>query len=298
MPDACHSFLPRNKLMNAGEIERISAEFIKLGVTKIRLTGGEPLLRKDFEEIINRLSKFPVELLLTTNGLLINKYLETIISAGISTVNVSLDSLNPETFFKITQHNRFHHVWNNILLLLKNNIRVKINTVAVKGYVENEIFDFINLTKELPLHVRFIEFMPFNGNKWNFTKVVTSESLLQLVTKEYDIVKLRDEPNATAKKFKVIGNEGTFAFITTMSNQFCSDCNRLRLTAEGKIKNCLFGKEEFDILSLHRNGKSIVDLIQQAVRNKQSAMGGQFEKGYEHTDASTIYNRSMVSIGG
>lgn len=298
MPDSCYALLPQHKLMTAVEIESIAAEFIELGVSKIRLTGGEPLVRKDFADIVHRLSKLKIELLLTTNGVLIHKYIDALLSAGISTVNVSLDSLQPETFSQITQRNQFQQVWNNILLLLKNNVRVKINVVAVKGIIEKEIFDFINLSKELPLHIRFIEFMPFAGNNWDSSQVVTATQMLGLIQQKFDMVKLKDEPHATAKKYKVIGYEGTIAFITTMSNQFCGECNRLRLTAEGKIKNCLFGKEELDLLATLRKGEPITPLILQSIENKHAALGGQFSKDFEKINANEIFNRSMMAIGG
>lgn len=298
MPDVCSSFLTQDKIMTAQEIEHIAVEFIKLGVNKIRLTGGEPLVRNDFEDIVRRLSKYNIELLLTTNGVLIDKYFNSILAAGITSVNVSLDSLNRESFFKITHKDKFNEVWRNILLLLKHNFRVKLNVVAVNGVVEKEIFDFIGLTKELSLHVRFIEFMPFAGNKWSKNKVVTSVQMLKWVEQSYDIIKLKDEPHATSKKYKVVGHEGTFAFITTMSEQFCGECNRIRLTADGKMKNCLFGKDEIELLTTLRKGDSIIPLIIQSVNAKHAALGGQFDNNYNEIVPDKIINRGMFSIGG
>jgi len=284
--------------MSAAEIETIASVFVGMGVRKIRLTGGEPLVRNDFNDILFRLAKFNTELLLTTNGSLIHRHLQALKDAGITSVNVSLDSLRPAVFEKITRRDRFPRVWDNIMLLLENGFHVKINTVAVKGVIENELFDFIRLTQRLPLHVRFIEFMPFAGNRWESRKVVKAEQMLDWVKTEFDIVKLKDEPHATAKKYKVIGHEGTFAFITTMSKQFCGSCNRLRVTADGKMKNCLFGKTELDLLGALRRGEELAPLILHSVQRKHAAMGGQFESGFEHTDAATLVNRSMVSIGG
>ncbi|MBK8677647.1 MAG: GTP 3',8-cyclase MoaA [Sphingobacteriales bacterium] len=292
-------FMPEAELLSKDEILEIATVFVKeYGITKIRLTGGEPLVRKDFAEIAENLSHLKTELLLTTNGILIDKYIDAILLAGINTINVSLDSLNSESFYQITKRDKFQQVWNNILLLLKNNIRVKINVVAVKGVIENDIFDFINLTKELPLHIRFIEFMPFAGNKWDNSSVVTASQMLELVEREYDIVKLKDEPHATARKYKVVGHNGTLGFITTMSNQFCGDCNRIRLTAEGKMKNCLFGKDEIDLRAALRQGEPIAPLIRYCIENKHAALGGQFDNNYKEINADAIINRSMTSIGG
>jgi molybdenum cofactor biosynthesis protein A len=297
-PETYNSFFSQHKLMTAEEIGSIAAEFVRLGIKKIRLTGGEPLLRKDFNDIVNRLSKMDVTLLLTTNGVLVNKHIDAIASSGIATVNVSLDTLQPEIFLQITKSDKFDHVWNNIMLLLKRKIRVKLNVVAIKGIINNEINSFIGLTKNLPLHVRFIEFMPFAGNQWHSNKVVTAKQMLEWVSREFDIVKLKEEPHATAKKYKVTGHMGTFAFITSMSKQFCSECSRIRLTADGKLKNCLFGKEEIDLLGKWRKGESIIPLIHESIKTKQAAMGGLFDKGYEFTDPDTLHTRSMLAIGG
>lgn len=298
MPNESHCFMKQNQLMTAKEIEALATMFVKHGVKKIRLTGGEPFVRKDFDEILQRLSALNVEMLITTNGSLIHKHLDSLKKAGVTTINVSLDSLQPNAFRQLTKRNVFDQVWSNIIMLLENDFRVKINAVAMRGSIEHELFDFIELTRTKPLHVRFIEFMPFAGNSWDKSKVITAAELLASLKEHYDIVKLKDEPHATALKYKAIGHEGTFAFITTMSQQFCGECNRLRLTAEGKIKNCLFGKDELDLLTALRNSEDVEALILQSVKSKKVAMGGQFEKGYLQTDATQLVNRSMVSIGG
>lgn len=298
MPVEEMPFMPKNQLMQAHEIEELAKIFVDLGVKKIRLTGGEPLVRKDFEDIVCRLSALPVELTLTSNGVLIDKYIKLFKEKNITNLNISLDTLNPQTFLELTKRNYFEKVWKNILLLLEHNFRVKINVVALNGLIQKELEDFVKLTQELPLHIRFIEFMPFDSNFWNSKDVVTANELLKIVQEKYDIIKLKDLPNDTAKKYKVIGYEGTFAFITTMSQHFCQSCNRLRLTADGKIKNCLFGKQELDVLTALRKNENIVSIIQESLKNKFAVMGGQFEKGYQQTQAQEIQNRSMIRIGG
>jgi len=267
-------------------------------VSKIRLTGGEPLVRKEFPLILKKLSSLPVELTLTTNGVYIDKQLELIKDCGVKSINISLDSLNPDTFFKITKRDDFHRVMDNIQLLVDSDLHVKVNAVAVSGLIESELADFIEFTRQRPLHVRFIEFMPFDGNKWSSNKVITAGQMLQLVQSVYDVVKLNDEPHSTAKKFKVVGYEGTFAFITTMSEHFCGDCNRLRITADGKLKNCLFGKEEWDLLAAHRRGEDILPLLVQGVRSKFEKLGGQLNPDYQKIRIENINNRSMIKIGG
>ncbi|HET8838895.1 MAG TPA: GTP 3',8-cyclase MoaA [Flavobacteriaceae bacterium] len=298
MPEEILKTLPNKHLMQVNEIEEIAKIFVDLGVKKIRLTGGEPMVRKEFPEILHRISKLPVELSLTTNAVLVNKYLDNLKSASIRTINVSLDTLNRETFKKITKRDQFQRVWDNILMLLSEGFRVKINVVGIQGVIEAELLDFVEITKNLPLHVRIIEFMPFSGNNWNSKKVITADQMLKLAQEEYDMVKLKDEPNATAKKYKAIGHKGTFAFITTMSEYFCGTCNRMRLTADGKMKNCLFGSEEMDLLGTLRKGKDIIPLIKTSVKRKHAVMGGQFSKDYRKADASQLTNRSMIKIGG
>lgn len=298
MPEENIQCLPNRHLMQVNEIEQIAKTFIGLGVTKIRLTGGEPMVRKEFPEILKRLSNLPVEISLTTNAVLAHKYITQLKTAGVRSLNVSLDTLDPQTFKRVTKRDQFGQVWDNILLLLSEGFRVKINTVAIEGIIEKEILKFVEITRNLPLHVRMIEFMPFEGNHWNSKKVVTATQMLKWVQEEYDMVKLKDEPHDTAKKYKAIGHEGTFAFITTMSEHFCADCNRMRLTADGKMKNCLFGSEEMDLLGTLRKGEDIEPLIRLSVLRKHAVMGGQFSKSYKGADASQLKNRSMIKIGG
>jgi len=297
MPEDVH-FMPPKHLMQAVEIETLANEFVRLGVTKIRLTGGEPLVRKDAGQIISALAKLPVELTLTTNGVLVDQYLPVFKASGIQSVNVSIDSLRAARFAEITKRDQFARVWANILLLLKNDIHVKLNVVLMKNINNDEIIDFVALTEELPLHVRFIEFMPFSGNHWQGASVVTVDEILQTLTPKFEFIKLKDEQHDTAKKYKVLGHEGTFAIITTMSNPFCDGCNRLRLTADGKLKNCLFSKEESDLLAVLRAGNDIEAHIKLNLMRKHFELGGQLQRDFKAMDAEQLKNRSMVKIGG
>jgi GTP 3',8-cyclase len=148
------------------------------------------------------------------------------------------------------------------------------------------------------VHVRFIEFMPFTGNKWENEKVFTLQEILDTVSNEFDVLPLEKEKHETAKKFIIPGHKGTFAVISTMSAPFCSDCNRMRLTADGKMKNCLFSQSETDLLTPLRNKEDILPLIYQSILDKKKALGGQFTTDTEHIDANKINNRSMITIGG
>ncbi len=298
MPEENYDFTPPGKLMQKDEIETLSKIFVSLGVNKIRLTGGEPLVRKDAGEIIKTLSKLPVKLTITTNGSRLHEFVDILEESGVHSLNVSLDTLQAEKFQLVTRRNQFEKIYENIQLLLKRNFHVKVNTVVMKGLNENEINDFVEWTKRQPVHVRFIEFMPFTGNWWTSNKVFPMKEMLDLIRSKYEVVSLENEKNDTAKAYQVPGHLGTFAIISTMSAPFCSTCNRMRLTADGKMKNCLFSEKETDLLTALRNGEDVVPLIHQSIKAKAKELGGQFTADFEHLQAETIHNRSMITIGG
>jgi cyclic pyranopterin phosphate synthase len=298
MPEEEYEFTPASRLMQPDEIEAIAKIFVAQGVNKIRLTGGEPLVRKDAGKIILSLSKLPVALTLTTNGTRIQEYVELLKQANIKTLNISLDTLQADRFMLLTRRDQFKQVYDNIQLLIRNDFQVKVNVVVMKGMNDSEINDFIEWTKDTPVQVRFIEFMPFSGNRWTSNKVFTWQQILEVVESKYPIVRLNDELHDTAKKYTVAGHAGSFAVISTMTSPFCSGCNRMRLTADGKMKNCLFSKEETDLLTAFRNGEDILPLIQKSVTSKAKELGGQFTADFEQVHAEEIQNRSMITIGG
>jgi cyclic pyranopterin phosphate synthase len=298
MPEEDYAFAPASSLMQTGEIEEISKVFVGLGVNKIRLTGGEPLVRKDAAAIITSLGKLPVTLHMTTNGVRLHEFKNVLEDANIKSINVSLDTLQADKFQLITRRNNFARVWDNIYLLIEQGIHVKINVVAMKGLNDIEINDFISWTKHTPVHVRFIEFMPFAGNKWTSNKVLTWQEILQTIEQEYSILPIKGDANDTSKKYIVPGHAGTFAVISTMTAPFCSTCNRMRLTADGKMKNCLFSKGETDLLTAFRKGEDIEMLIRESISSKAKELGGQFSNDFENVQSHEIQNRSMISIGG
>jgi GTP 3',8-cyclase len=298
MPEEEYEFTPASRLMQKEEIIELSKLFVANGVNKIRLTGGEPLVRKDAGEIILALSKLPVNLTITTNGTRLDDFLEVFKKSSIKSVNISLDTLQADKFQLMTRRSQFEKVMNNINLMIENGFNTKVNVVAMKGLNDNEINDFIKWTKDTPVHVRFIEFMPFSGNRWTSNKVFTWQEILAVVESKYNIVRLQDEINDTAKKYTVPGHAGTFAVISTMTSPFCSGCNRMRLTADGKMKNCLFSKTETDLLTAFRKGEEVLPLIQQSIYDKAKELGGQFTAGFTHINADEIDNRSMITIGG
>ncbi len=298
MPEEDYAFTPASQLMQADEIESLARIFVAEGVNKIRLTGGEPLVRKDADSIILSLSKLPVSLTLTTNGIRLHTFMDVLKEANVRSLNISLDTLHREKFLFLSRRDQFQQVYDNIQLYIENKFHVKVNVVLMKDFNDDEILDFIEWTKETPIHIRFIEFMPFQGNKWTGNKVITLEEILQKVGSEYDIIRLEDKKNDTAKKFTVPGHAGTFAVISTMSAPFCQGCNRIRLTADGKIKNCLFSKTETDILTAFRNGDDVRPIIQHCISAKAKELGGQLKTDFVNLLAEDIDNRSMITIGG
>ncbi|MBG6131820.1 cyclic pyranopterin phosphate synthase [Aquimarina sp. EL_43] len=292
---------PKDHLMTYEEIYTIAKEFVSMGVTKIRLTGGEPLIRKDAALIMEKLSSLPVQLTLTTNGVIVDKFIDHFKKCGIKTLNVSLDSLDTQKNKEITRRSYFEKVYQNIILLVKEGFLVKVNCVLMKGFNDDEVIDFINLSKNLPVHVRFIEFMPFDGNQWNMERLVSLQEILSKVHSNFeknDIVKLQDAPNDTTKSYQIKGYQGTFAIISSVTNPFCDGCNRIRLTANGQIKNCLFSSKESDLLTKLRAGESIIPIIQNAVQTKFKVRNGmdtleKFNQSDMHSN-----NRSMIAIGG
>jgi len=298
MPEEDYDFTPASRLMQPEEVLAIAKTFVEHGVKKIRLTGGEPLVRKDAAEIIRSLGKLPVELVITTNGTRIAEMLPVLIEAGIKTINISLDTLQPERFFMITRRDVFHQVRSNIELLLQHKITVKINMVVMKGLNDEEIKDFIDWTKHNPIQIRFIEFMPFTGNKWTSNKMFSLEEILAVVEKDFVVLPVKPAANDTAKSFMIPGHEGSFAIISTMTAPFCSTCNRMRLTADGKLKNCLFSDGETDLLQALRKNEDVLPLIQASIWSKKKELGGQLITNFENLDADSIKNRSMITIGG
>ncbi|TKC09918.1 GTP 3',8-cyclase MoaA [Pedobacter polaris] len=298
MPEEDYDFTPAARLMQPDEILSLAKLFVAQGVKKIRLTGGEPLVRKDAAEIITNLGKLPVELVITTNGTRIAELLPTLKAAGIKSINISLDTLQPEKFMLITRRDLFHQVRSNIELLLQHKFTVKINMVVMKGLNDDEIKDFIDWTKHHPLQIRFIEFMPFSGNRWTSNKMFSLAEILQVIEKDFTVLPVKAEPHDTAKSFMIPGHEGSFAIISTMTAPFCDTCNRMRLTADGKLKNCLFSDGETDLLTALRNNEEVLPLIHASILSKKKELGGQLGKHFEQIDTATLQNRSMITIGG
>jgi molybdenum cofactor biosynthesis protein A len=301
MPEEGIALREKSVFMSAEETFAIAKEFVSMGVKKIRLTGGEPLIKKNISKILHDLASLNIELAITTNGILVDQYLNDFKQTGLRAVNVSLDSLDEKNFERISRRNYFQRIVSNIHLLINEGFQTKINVVVMRGVNDHEIIDFINYTRDLPVQIRFIEFMPFDGNNWNWEKKVSFNEIMQQVHTEFgydDVEHLVSKPNDTTKNFRIKNFQGSFGVISSVTNPFCDTCNRIRLTADGKIKNCLFSQSETDLLSAFRNGESIRPLIIDTVLHKKKSRGG--IDSFENPDNQKLFqnNRSMTTIGG
>lgn len=291
----------KSHFMKSEEVFRIAEIFTQLGVNKIRLTGGEPLIRKCSHEIIRALGNLNVELAISTNGILVDQFIDTFKEAGIQSVNVSLDSLKQERQTAISIGNYFDRILGNIHLLLDEGFHVKVNMVVMNKVNSDELIDFIELTRDRELQVRFIEFMPFSGNNWNWSDEIGYDKMMAAFSAHYGdaaILKVKENPNETARCYAIDGYKGTFGIISSVTHPFCATCNRIRITADGKMKNCLFSPHETDLLNPFRNGENIIPLILKSIQSKKETRAGLKTLDDLLDPFKAGKNRSMVSIGG
>lgn len=289
---------PRDHILSFEEIERLARLFVRLGVDKIRLTGGEPLVRKDAEEVALRIGQIPGlrTLSLTTNGILLVQKLPALLQAGLKQVNISLDTLREDRFREITRRPGLERVLGAIHASLEAGIpEVKVNCVVMRDVNEDEVVDFVAMTRDLPIEVRFIEYMPFTGNGWDVDGFVSYEDTLARAQAAFPEMRAEEfDPHGTARHYRVPGFAGRVGFIASMSAAFCSGCNRLRLTADGSLKVCLFGSAEVSLRDAMRAGATdddLTELIDAAVNRKKAAHAGMM-------NLPTLENRPMILIGG
>ena len=294
------AFSPSSKLMSATEIQQIASTFVDLGVKKIRLTGGEPLARKDFGQILTNLSQLPVSLHLSTNGVLLHNYKEELINSPIKDLNISLDSLNPDKFKEITRRDEYNQVIENIHWAIDNRFKVKINVVLMRSVNEDEILDFVEFAKNNQLDLRFIEFMPFGGNDWSIDKRISHDEVVKIIKSKYEkhLIETSKFNHATSLEYSFKDGQGSIGLISTVSEPFCSNCNRVRLTADGKMKNCLFSKSEVNLLAALRNNEDIIPLIYGDIKEKKEERGVEKNTSGFLENAKSEDKRSMVKIGG
>ncbi|KAI4170211.1 MAG: hypothetical protein LQ343_005094 [Gyalolechia ehrenbergii] len=286
---------PSAHSLTTPEIVYLSELFVKEGVTKIRLTGGEPTVRKDILPLMHEIgflrSKGLKELCLTTNGISLHRKLEAMVEAGLTGVNLSLDTLDPYQFQIITRRKGFDAVIKSLDRILDMNrlgagIKLKLNVVVMRGVNEREIVPFVEMGRDNDIEVRFIEYMPFDGNKWSEQKMLSYKEMVEIIRQKYPgLCKVREEgKNETSKTWHVPGFRGKVGFITSMTENFCGSCNRLRITSDGNLKVCLFGNSEVslrDLLRKENHGEPIewaaMEAMKQIEMDRQQAPAGSTE---------------------
>lgn len=277
MPADGLPWLERSALLTFEEIERLVRVFASLGVDELRLTGGEPLVRRDFPRLVGMLASVPGlrDLSMTTNGYLLERDADALVAAGINRVNVSIDSLQRDRFFHITRRDSLPQVLRGLDALARHPSvhPIKVNAVAIRGFTEEEALPFAEFARSTAFQVRFIEFMPLDADHaWSADQVLTGEELRAIIHAVFPLEELPREPSATARVFRFADGSGEIGFINPVSEPFCSDCNRVRLTAEGKLRTCLFSVGETDMREPLRAGASDAELatvIRDAVWRKE-----------------------------
>ncbi len=299
MPEDGVEFVPRREILDFEEIERFARIAAGLGVTKLRVTGGEPLLRRDLPVLIGRLSRIPGihDLALTTNGVLLKELAGPLYDAGLRRINVHVDTLDRERFRQITRRDDLDRVLTGIEECRRLGYRIKLNAVAVKNLVEPDIVPLARYARENGFEPRFIEFMPLDSqNLWGRGKVLLADEMIEMLSREISpLIPVPDpDPRAPATEYEYADGGGRVGFIASVSRPFCLNCNRLRLTADGKIRYCLFAIDEDDVKTLMRSGatdEEIAALIQKNVAEKW--------EGHEINSVKFVAPpRPMYSIGG
>jgi cyclic pyranopterin phosphate synthase len=298
MPEEGIHFRTEDKLLKTEEICRIIEIMSGMGVSKIRFTGGEPLLRKDLPELIQFAKDTDgVESIhLTTNGLLLDKHIKKLEDTGLTGINISLDSLNPEKFKKITRRDSLDLVLNCIEKAIQSYIpSIKVNVVAMRDFNNDELLDFVQLTKENSITVRFIELMPFDSHQiWKTGKFYRAEQIVSDLKKQVDELFPVDGSRTEHYIFRKKGYKGKIAVIPSYTRSLCGECNRLRITADGKLMNCLYSQSETNLRDAMRNRSSneeIESLICDSMMKK-------YKDGWEAQNQGNVNRESMTQIGG
>ena len=301
MPEEGLQWLSRKELMTYEEMLRICSILVKMGIEKIRITGGEPFVRKDIMQFLSALSKLNgvKDLAITTNGVLTAPYVPELKKMGVGSVNLSLDTLDAGRFFTITGRDEFSNVMATLDELLKHDIEVKINAVVMDSKNVQDIIPLVELTKDLPVNVRFIEEMPFNGDghvygglKWDYVRI-----LEEIRDKYPDIKKVTDTLYSTSYNYQVPGHKGSVGIIAAYSRTFCGTCNRIRITPLGELKTCLYDDGVLNVKDMLRQG------IDEDNLNKMllNAFGNRVKDGWEAERLRVEHkgvHESMATIGG
>lgn len=301
MPEEGIHYLPKNELLAFDEIERLISILATLGISKVRLTGGEPFVRNDLMKLIQTIVEIPgIESLhITTNGVLTAPHIPALKRLGVASINLSLDTLDKDRFKAITRRDEFDEVIKTYSSLLEHEIPLKLNAVVMEGKNIDDIVPLIELTKRNPISIRFIEEMPFNGEgnhyptlHWTYTKI------LEYITAHYpDLYKIQDPENSTSYHYAIPGHRGNIGIIAAFSRTFCGSCNRIRITAQGDLKTCLYDDGVLNIKNLMRGGNTD-EAIKAALLKafKKRPLDG-FEAEQKRNDHRPVHE-SMSTIGG
>ncbi|RNI30591.1 GTP 3',8-cyclase MoaA [Rufibacter latericius] len=298
MPEEGMDFAARQELLSFDEMYQLSALFCRLGVSKIRITGGEPFVRAGILPFLRKLSQLPglEEITVTSNGTLTRKQIQELQEIGIRKINISLDSLDRERFFKITRRDSFEAVFASIFHLLELGFDLKLNCVVAENKNIQDILPFVELTKEHALAVRFLEEMPFNGSDTFDLPQWSHREIFQHIQNQYQVLeKLQSEPTSTSVNYQVPGYKGSFGIIPSFSRTFCGTCNRIRLGATGELRTCLYGPPATNLRDLLRMGATPAQLEEEILSavSKREKDGFAAEASYVHSK-----HESMSVLGG
>ncbi len=300
MPDENLTFLPRDELLEFEEIIRFVKVVAPMGVAQLRITGGEPLVRRDLNKLIAQLSKVPLigDLALTTNGILLAEHAQILRDAGLERINISLDAMSEETFKKISRRDGLDQVFEGIFAARRVGFRkIRLNAVAIRGLTEPEIVPLGRFARQHDLELRFIEFMPLDAERnWDQDQVLSGADIRRQLEAEFGRLEPvpREDPSQPAIDFRFVDGQGRIGFINPVSEPFCGDCNRLRITAEGQVRNCLFSTVDWDARQLMRNGgtdEELAQLVRDCVGAKKVGHG-------IDSDEFIRPQRAMYQIGG
>ncbi len=300
MPDNDVQFKPREELLSFEEIARFARVASRLGVDRLRITGGEPLVREDLPTLIRRLGDIPGirDIALTTNGILLDKYAESLKAAGLQRVNISLDTMHESTFRQIARRDGLDRVLDGIAAAQRVGFeKIRLNAIAIQGLTEPEIVPLAEFSRQRNLELRFIEFMPLDADgQWQSDQVLSGQRIRAILEAAFgDLVPVqREDPSQPAIDYRFADQGGRIGFINPVTQPFCSDCNRLRLTSEGQVRNCLFSVEEWDARKLMRGDADDDQLAQLLLDSVAAKLAGH---GI-NTDQFVKPQRAMYQIGG
>ncbi len=301
MPEEGIKYLPKKELLTFEEIERLITLLASMGISKIRLTGGEPFVRNDLMSLIRTISEIEgiTNIHLTTNGILTGPHISELKSLGIASVNLSLDTLDRERFKMITRRDEFSKTWETFEQLIIHDIPVKINAVVMDGKNIDDILPMVELTKKYPVSVRFIEEMPFNGEGNHYpTLTWTYKKIMDHIRSEYPTIQKEVDPlYSTSYNYKVPGYSGVIGVIAAFSRTFCGTCNRIRVTAQGTLKTCLYDEGVLNIRNLMRAGNTDAEIKNELMKAFSERPKDGFEAEAKRMKGSPV-KESMSTIGG